>query len=324
MRSFEIDTSLLPLILHYGVPLVALLVFVGELGVPTGVPAEVALLLVGAYAVHSLPALIASVLLVSVADLSGTVTLHLVARTGGHRLLTRVMRRHEPGPDGLLERWHRRLGGHEVATVFLVRLLPLVRMYAAIGTGLMRIRFRNFVLGAAPGALLWAGTPLIVGYLFRADVQRLTARYTAASNVLLVALPFVGLAVWSIWWIRRGDAGRARLRRVRAVIGGTTVLVIVGYLARGAWLSEQAVDRGATLFPLPVLLTWLIVLVVLALVLLVLALMDLRGTHGSVAVHQGSLKGPSMGEWVSDLAWVILMVTAVAVVIMLEVRYPEL
>ncbi len=323
MRSFVIDTSLLPLILHYGVPLVALLVFVGELGVPTGVPAEVALLLAGSYAVHSLPALIASVLVVSVADLSGTVTLHLVARTGGHRLLTRVLRRHEPGQGGPLERWHRRLGGHEVATVFLVRLLPLVRMYVAIGTGLMRIRFRNFVLGAAPGALFWVGTPMIVGYLFRADVQRLTARYTAASNVLLVALPLIGLAVWSIWWVRRGDAARARLRRVRVVVGGTAVLVIAGYLAREAWLSEQAVDRGASLFPLPVLVTWLIVLVVLALVLLVLALIDLRGAVGSGA-RQSLLKGPSMVELVSDLAWVILMVTAVAVVTMLELRYPEL
>ena len=58
-RTTMLHLSILPLIAQYGVFIVALLILVGELGVPTGVPAELALLLTGAYAVHSLKGLVA-------------------------------------------------------------------------------------------------------------------------------------------------------------------------------------------------------------------------------------------------------------------------
>jgi len=94
------ESSILPLILHYGVPLVALMLFAGEIGIPTGIPMEITLLLAGAYAVHSLPELLFGLALVTVADLSGTTLLHLVARTGGVRLLTRLLHRHAAQPTG--------------------------------------------------------------------------------------------------------------------------------------------------------------------------------------------------------------------------------
>ena len=86
--------SILPLIAQYGVFIVALLILVGELGVPTGVPAELALLLTGAYAVHSLKGLVGAILLISLADIVGTMTLHMAARTGGASILQRLMKRH--------------------------------------------------------------------------------------------------------------------------------------------------------------------------------------------------------------------------------------
>src|SRR5262249_13189385 len=70
-------------VVSHGVPLVALLVFITELGVPTGIPFEVALLLAGATAVHSLQGLVTAVAIVALADLAGTTTLFLIRRSGG-------------------------------------------------------------------------------------------------------------------------------------------------------------------------------------------------------------------------------------------------
>jgi hypothetical protein len=81
-EAIAIDTTILSLIAHYGLPLVALIVCAGELGFPTGVPVEIALLLTGAYAIHSVPMLLVGVILVAAADLLGTTSLHLIMRTG--------------------------------------------------------------------------------------------------------------------------------------------------------------------------------------------------------------------------------------------------
>lgn len=37
-RTRSMEETILPLILNYGVPLVALMLFAGEIGIPTGVP----------------------------------------------------------------------------------------------------------------------------------------------------------------------------------------------------------------------------------------------------------------------------------------------
>lgn len=316
------ESSILPLILHYGVPLVALMLFAGEIGIPTGIPMEITLLLAGAYAVHSLPELLFGLALVTVADLSGTTLLHLVARTGGVRLLTHLLHRHATQQSGV-ERWRRRLGGRDVAIVFVGQLLPLVRMSVAIALGLIPIPVRHFLLGAAPAALLWAGTPLTLGYLFRADVQAFAARYTALSQVLLLALPAVGLIGALIWWVCDEHILTAQIRRVRIAVGLVAVIVSGGYLIKVVWAHERAVDRGLAVLPLPVLLAWLALLGGLALALLWQAAVDLRIAHGSRA-SSGLLARLVSAEVATTVAWVILVSAVGLVVTGIELRYPAL
>ncbi len=317
------ESSILPLILHYGVPLVALMLFAGEIGIPTGIPMEITLLLAGAYAVHSLPELFFGLALVTVADLSGTTLLHLVARTGGVRLLTRLLHRHAAQQNTAVERWRRRLGDRDVAVVFVGRLLPLVRMSVAIALGLIRIPVRHFLLGAAPAALLWAGTPLTLGYLFRADVQAFAARYTALSQVLLLALPAVSLIGALVWWVRDEHILTARIRRVRIAVGLVAVIVSGGYLIKVVWAHERSVDRGLVVLPLPVLLAWLALLGGLALALLWQAAVDLRIAHGPRA--SSTVLGRLVSvEVATTVAWVILVGAVGLVVTGIELRYPAL
>jgi membrane-associated protein len=187
------DHTVVALIAHHGLPIVALMVFVAELGLPTGVSPKVALVLVGSTAIGSVPALVGGLALVTAANLAGSTVLHVAARTGGGWVAGRVLRRRDARRDGLLARCRQRLGGRDAATVFVLRLVPLVRIYATVATGLARMPRRRFVLGAAPAALIWSGTPLALGFWLRADAHTLADRAPIVSIASALLLPAVGL-----------------------------------------------------------------------------------------------------------------------------------
>jgi membrane protein DedA with SNARE-associated domain len=161
------------LIAQYGLIIVALIIFAGEIGLPTLLPGEIALLIAGNQVIHSVPMLLGVIVLFAAVDLVATSSIHTASRTGGNRLLSCLLRmtcRKGTRPEALLEDCRRRLGGHDSVVVFVTRLIPVFRLYASIGTGLIRIRFRDFLAGAAPAALVWAAMPLTVGYVLRSQV----------------------------------------------------------------------------------------------------------------------------------------------------------
>ena len=315
------EHSILSLIQQYGIPLAALMVFIGEIGIPTILPVEVALLVVGGTAVGSFPALLGGLLVLIAADLLGTTILYSVARTGGVGLLRRVAPRlvseHD---DGVMTRWRRRLGNRDVAVVFVTRLLPLVRMWATVSAGLLRFCLRDFLTGAAPAAALWAGTPLVVGFLFRDHVARLAARYTQASHLLTLVVPAVVVVVVLGWWVWRGGGLRARIRRGRSVFGIGAAVVCILYLARAVMASNQAMEQGSGAYAYPLFLLWLIVLIGLAAALLVVAFADLRTARRSephVPVSRLLLR-----EAGTTLLWAVLVGLGGGIISVLEVRYP--
>jgi len=188
------------LIRHYGILAAALLIFLTELGIPTGVPNEVVLVLAGSYAVHSQLEYTIGLALVCAADILGTTSLYLLTRSGGIRLLNRLRPRRASSQTGRLRRW---LGQHDVAVIIVARSLPLVRMSVAISAGLMRIQRKNYLLGVIPGALIWAGTPLTIGYLFRNDVHRLIDRDETLTQSILLVLPVTLLIIGLLWFMHR-------------------------------------------------------------------------------------------------------------------------
>jgi membrane protein DedA with SNARE-associated domain len=198
-----LEQSVLALVAAHGLPVVALMVFLAELGIPTGMSPKVALLIAGSVAVDSRPELVGSLALVAVANLLGTVALHTIARTGGVRLIDRLHRRRKDPHDCALSRWRRRLGGYDAAAVFVGRILPIVRIYVTVAAGLMRMRWRNFVLGAAPAGLVWSGTPLFFGYCFRTSVHDFAAGGSTVSRVFFLAVPLFGVVLAAVYFIRR-------------------------------------------------------------------------------------------------------------------------
>jgi membrane protein DedA with SNARE-associated domain len=204
---------LLPLIASHGLPIVALMVFLAELGLPTGISPKVGLLIAGSMALHTLPGLAFGLLAVSSANVLGAMALYFAARTGGTRIIVRIQRRRPANAGNALERWRARLGGHDAAAVFVGRIVPMVRIYVTIASGLARMSWQRFLLGSAPAGLVWSGTPLLLGYYFRGSVRDFTDSGSIVSHAFFIAVPMIGVVMVLFWAIKRHLSPTPRSRR---------------------------------------------------------------------------------------------------------------
>lgn len=198
----HIDQTILSLVAAHGLPIVALMVFIAELGLPTGISPKVALVIAGSVALHSNPELALGLVAVVFANLLGTVALHAASRTGGTRLVDRLHRGKSGSGGTALDRWRTRLRGHDSAAVFIGRIVPMVRIYVTVAAGLARMPWRNFLLGAAPASVVWSGTPLALGYYFRSDVHQFAAGGSNLSHAFFLAVPMIGILgalAWAAW-----------------------------------------------------------------------------------------------------------------------------
>lgn len=179
----RITGTMIPFFAQYGIFAIAALVLLSQVGIPLGVPAEVALLLAGSFVIHSTPALVFGLLILAAADIAGSTVLYAATRFGSSRL--RLLRSGQTRAGRYVRYSHRR---RLIAAIVMVRSLPMVRIYAAIGCGVARADLRVYLAGALPAALLWVGIPLTAGYLFRNDV-RIVAERLGASSLLVGLVP---------------------------------------------------------------------------------------------------------------------------------------
>lgn len=309
------------MITQYGVYIVALLIFVGELGVPTGIPAEIALLVAGSYGVHSFSGLIWAVALVVTADMLGTTTIHLISRTGGSRLLNHVLERFGKQSTETIDRWRDRLGGRDLMVVSIGRMLPLVRMYISIGAGLLRISLRDFIIGAFPGAVVWAGTPIVLGYYLHADVQRFAVEYATFSHLIFMVLPTLSLSAIAMWWVSRGHTRWGQLRRGRSAAGILVASAAFVILVRTIVLHHDLIFDGIAAIPHSLLATWIIALAAAALSLLTLSFNDLR-----VSFQRRKWAQPMTNEAAAELAttaiWLALVIGTATIAMLIVINFP--
>jgi membrane protein DedA with SNARE-associated domain len=283
---------------QYGLLLVAVIIVTGELGLPTLVPGEIALLIAGSQFVHSVPALIAAAILFGALDIAATSTIHLAARTAGNRLLLRLLSyvyHDAEGGRGMIDLWRRRLGGRDSVVVLVLRMIPVLRLYASITTGLIRIRFRDFVVGAAPASLIWASIPLVAGYLMRDQIAEVEQQYGLITYVVVAGSVLMVLLVLAGGWIRRTNSPSARVRRIRLVVGMAAVSSVLARL-----LMLVVFSRGLLTATSSALTVWVTSASLVALGLLWVANHDIRGIH----LHEHSVQG--LGRY-RGYVWVGLM-----------------
>lgn len=300
------------LIAQYGLVVVALIIFTGEIGLPTLVPGEIALLLAGSQLVHSSTALVAAALLFGTVDLVATSTIHVAARTGGNRLLRRALRmlqRNEEQHEEIIASWRCRLGGHDPLVVFVTRLIPVFRFYASITTGLIRIRFEDFLSGAAPAALLWAATPLALGYALRGEITGIEGEYGVMIRLCIVGTLVMTVLTGAAWCLRRVSS--RELRRMRA-LAGLAVVAGISLRVLQATLVTGARHAGALNLSVPTLAAWASVMCALALTAGWIALQDLRIARGRRATS-GRIGTLGTVTWVGLLLVIAGFATLVGV-----------
>lgn len=306
------------MIFQYGVIIVALMVAAGEMGVPIGIPLEVALLLAGAYTVHSGLALAAGLVLVSLADTLGTTVLYVGVRLGSGRLHHWLARR--AVEDRQMRRWERRLHDYGARTVFVGRMLPMVRMYITIAAGLSRLPARQFFLGEIPAGSIWAGAPLAVGYFFRDDVRNLIGTYASFSHAATFILPALGPFLALVWWIQRGPTTVDRIRRLRATLSLAMTLVIVAYVIDQ---GRHLVEIGGGVLPVPLVVGWLIILAAISVVLLIIGWTDLRATARRLRLPD-ILARPLPAGLKTTALWLALILVAGGIMVGIITHYPAL
>ena len=198
------------LIAQYGFPCVALVIFAGELGIPILIPGELVLFLAGSQLVHSLSGLVFACLAFAAVDLVATSLLHLAARSGGNWLLRFVLRRFlkdDKQPEDILNGWRARVGRHDAFVIFAVRAVPGIRLSAPVVSGLLRLRIRQFLLGAAPASVLWTAVPLALGYGMRDHLRAVQAVDVHVIYAVVIGCLVFFLAGGARWWMARQRGG---------------------------------------------------------------------------------------------------------------------
>jgi membrane protein DedA with SNARE-associated domain len=133
---------------------------------------------------------------------------------GGRPLLERygrylLIRPHE---IDLAEAFFARHGG---ATVFIGRLLPIVRTFISFPAGVARMPLGRFIAFSTAGAFLWSMLLVYAGTVLGSNWKQI--REALQPFDLIVAVVVVLAIVLFVWW-RLGSPGRPR-RQPRDVAG---------------------------------------------------------------------------------------------------------
>jgi membrane protein DedA with SNARE-associated domain len=186
-------------LVEHGLPLAALFVFVSSFGIPTGIPIKVVLLAVGSLVVRDPSQLLVAFVLLVLAEMAGTMSLHTASGFLGSRLPDKLENT-QIAARASLDRWRARLHGKDILAIFVLRLVPVVRIGLTVGAGGLGLRTRDFVLGALPAAMIWVGLPLGLGWGFRENIHQLEQYIDQTMGpvvgVVVVIVLLVALGIW--------------------------------------------------------------------------------------------------------------------------------
>jgi len=146
------------------------------------------------------------VVVATVGNTLGSLIAYAIGAYGGRPFLERygkylLIRPHE---IDLADHFFARHGG---ATVFIARLLPIVRTFISFPAGVARMDLKRFIVYSTAGAFLWSMLLVYAGTVLGenwADIRHMLQPFDLA-----IAVGVVLAVVLFIWW-RLGTPGRPR------------------------------------------------------------------------------------------------------------------
>lgn len=100
------------------------------------------------------------------------------------------------------EHWFRRQGAF---FVFLGRMLPTVRSLVSVPAGLLKMRFRTFLIASTVGTAGWTAMLAFAGYKLRENFGEIDEWLGPVSNAILVTLAAGYL--WRLWTYQPPERG---------------------------------------------------------------------------------------------------------------------
>jgi len=86
------------------------------------------------------------------------------------------------------QRWMER---HGTAFVLLGRLVPTVRSLVSIPAGLLKMRFRRFIIASTLGTFAWTAVLAGAGYRLRSDFEQVDQFVAPIANAVLIAIVLI-------------------------------------------------------------------------------------------------------------------------------------
>jgi membrane protein DedA with SNARE-associated domain/rhodanese-related sulfurtransferase len=204
--------ELLEFVVRHGYSLVFAWVFLEQAGLP--IPSAPLLLAAGALSgTHGMHLWLAIALAVFASVVSDSMWYELGRRKGVRvlQLLCRISLE----PDSCVRRTQVRFGKSGARVLLIAKFIPGLNAMAAPLAGIIRMRWRRFVLFDALGAFLWSGAFMITGYAFRGKLGRIASRAAFLGEWLLVLViaAFAGYICWK-YYNRRRFLRNLRIARI--------------------------------------------------------------------------------------------------------------
>jgi membrane protein DedA with SNARE-associated domain len=189
--------SLLTWLSHYGYAGLFLLLVLGIVGLP--VPDETLLVfsgyLISKGRLHPAWTFVSGLC----GSVSGISLSYLLGKSLGYSFVQRYGRYVHLSPERIdhVNHWFHRIG-HWLLTIGY--FIPGIRHFTAFVAGMSKLEYRTFAAFAYPGAAIWVGSFLALGY-FLGDKWQTT--FTSLHHYLVAITIAVGVILGAVWWLRR-------------------------------------------------------------------------------------------------------------------------
>jgi membrane protein DedA with SNARE-associated domain len=182
---------------HAGYLALILFAFLEACSIPF-ISAEITFGFAGVLAYQGHLNLVLVILIGTVAELAGSFVSYWLGRRGGRPMVERLGRRLTI-TSGDLDRAERFFDGRGSWSVFVARLIPLVRSVTGLVSGFLEIPAMSFGLYNLAATAIWATGFSLLGYEFGSDWTKLSHRIADAGYLLVV---LVVLAMAFVIWHR--------------------------------------------------------------------------------------------------------------------------
>jgi membrane protein DedA with SNARE-associated domain len=129
----------------------------------------------------------------------GNIFWYLAARAIGIERLKPMVQRHGKWLTvnwKEVQRAHRWMEKHGAAFVLVGRLVPTIRSLVSIPAGLLKMRFRTFLIASTLGTFVWTALLAGAGFRLRSDFADVDQFLTPIANAVLIAI--IVIYVWRL------------------------------------------------------------------------------------------------------------------------------